>query len=147
MEATMAKSITSRLSTPKPTKPARKGAKAKAKATKPRKVANELSFLVMERNAYAQDAPQEYVYVRFYDAEAKMLDGSLREDDKGAQDLREAFKSDACKRVGPTGRTSKLRWSAKERAWKGQRDLFPTSVIEHCDAVQAMIDNGDITLK
>jgi hypothetical protein len=141
----MSKSIVARLSTPTARKPARKG--KSTKATKPRKVAEALSFLHMERNAYAQDAPAEYVYVRFYDANAKLLDGSLREDDKAAQDLREAFKSDACKRVGPTGRTSKLRWSGKERAWKGQRDLFPQSVIEHCDHVQTMIDNDEITLK
>jgi hypothetical protein len=143
----MAKSIVARLSTPKPTKRARKGAKPKPQAAKPRKVANPLSFLHMERDAYAHDAPQEYVYVRFYDAECKQLDGSLREDDVSAQELRAAFKSDACKRVGPTGRISKLRWSGKERAWKGQRDLFPQTVIDHCDEVQVQIDTGEIGLK
>jgi hypothetical protein len=116
------------------------------KSKKPAKLANPLAFLHMERNAYAHDAPAEYVYVRFYDAEGKRLDGALREDDQAAQDLRVAFKSDACKRVGPTGRVSKLRWSPKERAWKGQRDLFPQSVREHCDHVQAMIDAGELTL-
>ncbi len=141
----MSKSLLDRLSTPKATKRTKRG--GKPKATKPRKVANALSFLHMERNAYAEDAPAEYVYVRFYDSDSKVLDGSLREDDTAAQELRAAFKSDACKRVGATGRTSKLRWSGKERAWKGQRELFPANVIEHCDNVQAMIDSGEITLK
>jgi hypothetical protein len=118
----------------------------KTKAAKPRKIANPLAFLYMERNAYAHDAPAEYVYVRFYDAEGKRLDGALREDDQAAQELRAAFKSDACKRVGPTGRVSKLRWSSKERAWKGQRDLFPQSVIEHCDNVQEMIESCELEL-
>jgi hypothetical protein len=124
--------------------------KSNSKSTKgktERKLANPLGFLHMERNAYAHDAPQEYVYVRFYDADAKRLDGALREDDKAAQELREAFKSDACKRVGPTGRVSKLRWTPKVRAWKGQRDLFPASVIEHCDEVQRLIDAGELVLK
>jgi hypothetical protein len=140
----MSKSIVARLSTPTARKSTKRA--GKAKATKPRKIAEALSFLHMERDAYAQDAPAEYVYVRFYDANSKLLNGSLREDDKAAQDLREAFKSEACKRVGPTGRTSKLRWSPKEQAWKGQRELFPQSVIEHCDHVQDMIDKGEITL-
>jgi hypothetical protein len=141
----MAKSIVSRLSTPT-IKRTRKG-KAKPASKKPAKIANPLAFLHMERDAYAHDAPAEYVYVRFYDAECKQLDGSLREDDTSAQELRAAFKSDACKRVGPTGRVSKLRWSGKERAWKGQRDLFPQTVIDHCDEVQVQIDTGEIGLK
>jgi hypothetical protein len=141
----MSKSIVARLSTPTARKPARKG--SKAKAAKPRKVAEALSFLHMERDAYAHDAPAEYVYVRFYDENAKILDGSLREDDTQAQDLRAAFKSEACKSVGTTGRTSKLRWSPKEKAWKGQRNLFPATVIDHCEQVQALIDNGDLVLK
>jgi hypothetical protein len=41
---------------------------------------------------------------------------------------------------------SKLRWSSKERAWKGQRDLFPQSVIEHCDNVQEMIESCELEL-
>ena len=138
----MAKSLLDRLTTPK----AKKG-KGKSKATAPRKVANTLSFLHMERDAYAHDAPAEYVYVRFYDSDSKVLVGSLREDDKAAQELRAAFKSDACKLVGATGRVSKLRWSPKESAWKGRRDLFPANVIEHCDEIQVMIDKGDLLLK
>jgi hypothetical protein len=144
----MARNILSRLTAPKATKRAKgKRRSGKAKATTPRKVANTLSFLHMERDAYAHDAPAEYVYVRFYDSDGKQLDGSLREDDQAAQDLRAAFKSDACKREGATGRVSKLRWSPKQGAWKGMRDLFPAQVIEHCDNVQTMLDAGDLVIK
>jgi hypothetical protein len=144
----MSKAILARLSTPKGKKSNGKGKKGgKQQATSPRKVANPLSFLHMERDAYAHEAPAEYVYVRFYDSDSKQLEGSLREDDTAAQELRAEFKSNACKRVGASGKTSKLRWSRDKGAWKGRRDLFPASVLEHCDNVQNMLDKGDLTIK
>ena len=84
--------------------------------------------------------------MRFYDVDGKQLDGALREDDKAAQELRAQFKSDECKSIGPTGRASKLRWSSKERAWKGRRDLFPQSVLDHCDNVQEMLEGGELEI-